>query len=638
MSAASGTALVELRGVSVVHGTGSGAVRALDGVNLSIRQGEFVALCGPSGAGKTSLLNLLGLLSRPTDGEVRVGGHETVDLDDAQLAELRGTRFGFVFQRFHLDPARSAFDNVMIGSMYLGLDRAEREKHALAALDAVGLADRVDHRPGELSGGECQRVAIARAVQLDPMMVLADEPTGNLDRKRGDEILNVLEGLHDAGTTVLLVTHDPVAASRADRRIDIVDGRIHADLAQHDGAGQTAMLSSTMWEDRTTPKRGRRGGASRRRVTAAVCADAIAGAFANPARTAVALLAIVVGTAAFVSTSGLVSMARSQVDDRFDVRKAQEVSATVSGALDATSLSRVRGIAGVRSAGVLASLGKAEVATRPGALAVIAEQSRVYAADPDGLVALEGRLAPPVSDIPDGGVVVGIDLARRLELGPLSSGVVIDVDGRPRRVVALFAGRPREPGVLDGVILGERPAGRSQTSQVLVKVQSGAATQVGDQLAVALSPTHPEAATVARPIEIVDVQLQVSDDLRLVSLAVSAVILLLGVIGISAATSMGLLQRIGELGLRRSCGARRGDLRLQVVAETGTVGLLGGLCGAVLGVIVVALGAVVARWHLLLDPATLMLAPALGVVAGLVAGLPPARRAARIQPADALTH
>ncbi|GIH22453.1 macrolide ABC transporter ATP-binding protein [Acrocarpospora phusangensis] len=206
------------------------SVDALRGVDLTVSPGEFAAIIGPSGSGKSTLMHLLGCLDRPTSGVLRVGGVDVATLSDTELAELRNQTIGFVFQSFHLLARTSALDNVALPLVYRGVPRAERRNRAQAALEAVGLAHRLTHRPAQMSGGEQQRVAIARALVGDPKVVLADEPTGNLDSRNGAEVMNLLERLnHDSGVAIVLVTHEPEVAGRARRQIHVRDGLIEHD-------------------------------------------------------------------------------------------------------------------------------------------------------------------------------------------------------------------------------------------------------------------------------------------------------------------------------------------------------------------------------------------------------------------------
>jgi putative ABC transport system ATP-binding protein len=221
-------AIIALEGVSRVYTSGRLAVPALVSVDLQINRGEFVAIIGPSGSGKSTMMNILGCLDRPTSGRYILDGTPVDTLDDDGLARLRSRSIGFVFQSYNLLPRTTALENVSAPLMYQGVRRRERHARARAALERLGLGDRLDHEPTELSGGQQQRVGIARALVTEPALLLADEPTGNLDSHSGAEVIALFHDLHASGRTIILITHDPEVAAVADRQVHIRDGRIAA--------------------------------------------------------------------------------------------------------------------------------------------------------------------------------------------------------------------------------------------------------------------------------------------------------------------------------------------------------------------------------------------------------------------------
>ena len=224
--------LIEITNMTKVYGMGDIAVHALGGVDLRVKQGEFVAIMGPSGSGKSTLMNILGCLDRPTGGAYVLAGEDVSELSKDKLAGVRNRQIGFVFQSYNLLPRLTAVKNVMLPLLYNGhepLSDAQCHERAIAALEAVGLGDRVDHRPNELSGGQQQRVAVARALVNSPSIILADEPTGNLDTQSSEEILDLLHQLHDQGATIVMVTHEPGIADHAGRAVFLRDGLIVSD-------------------------------------------------------------------------------------------------------------------------------------------------------------------------------------------------------------------------------------------------------------------------------------------------------------------------------------------------------------------------------------------------------------------------
>ncbi len=221
--------LISVENLTRVYKVGEEEVRALDGVSFDVRRGEWVAVVGQSGSGKSTLMNLIGALDTPSGGSYRINGHDVEHLSDDQLADLRNNEIGFVFQTFQLLPRSTALANVELPLVYRGVPRRERRERARRALEAVGLGNRTHHRPNELSGGQRQRVAVARALVGEPSLLLADEPTGNLDSATGEDIMRLFAELHGRGHTILLVTHEPRLAGRCPRAVRLSDGKVVAD-------------------------------------------------------------------------------------------------------------------------------------------------------------------------------------------------------------------------------------------------------------------------------------------------------------------------------------------------------------------------------------------------------------------------
>ena len=216
--------ILELSHIEKDYGTPSSPVPVLHDVNLTLEKGEYLAIMGPSGSGKSTLMNILGYLDVPTRGVYRFDGEDNTHASDSKMATVRNRKIGFVFQSFHLLPQRRAWENVALPLMYAGVGRRERKKRAIEALERMGLADRVDFYPTQLSGGQCQRVAIARAIVTHPLLLLADEPTGALDSKSGQQIMDIFDELHAQGMTIVMITHERAIAERAERILYIYDG------------------------------------------------------------------------------------------------------------------------------------------------------------------------------------------------------------------------------------------------------------------------------------------------------------------------------------------------------------------------------------------------------------------------------
>ena len=237
--------MIELSGIKKIYSLGEEEVHALDGVDLTVKDHEFVAIIGPSGSGKSTLMNIIGCLDTPDEGEYRIDGVDVTDLTEHDLAIMRNRKIGFIFQQFNLLPKLNAYENVELPLIYQGLPARERRQRTEEALEKVGLADRMRHRPNQLSGGQQQRVAVARALAAHPSLILADEPTGNLDSKSSRDIMGLIRELHEQGNSIILITHDNGIAAEAPRQVRISDGRITEDTASAAGEENAAGTADT---------------------------------------------------------------------------------------------------------------------------------------------------------------------------------------------------------------------------------------------------------------------------------------------------------------------------------------------------------------------------------------------------------
>ena len=227
--------MIQAKNLTKVYGKGNVEIRALDGIDLYVEKGEFVAIQGPSGCGKSTLLNVVSCLEKPTSGKILIDGIDIAELGDKELAEIRRNKIGFIFQSYNLIPTLNAFENVMLPMMFAGKDDNKASKKATMLLERVGMQERIKHKPSELSGGEQQRVAVARALSNDPLLIIGDEPTGNLDSKTGKAVMEMLTELNKEGRTVVVVTHDPAVSNIAHRVMQIKDGQFIANQSEQEG-------------------------------------------------------------------------------------------------------------------------------------------------------------------------------------------------------------------------------------------------------------------------------------------------------------------------------------------------------------------------------------------------------------------
>lgn len=638
--------LIKLDNVCRYYGEGDTEVRALDGVSLTINPGEFVAIIGQSGSGKSTLMNILGCLDRPTHGAYTVRGQDISRLDADELAALRRETFGFIFQRYNLLASVSASENVEIPAVYAGLGIEERRSKAKDLLARLGLGERTGHKPGQLSGGQQQRVAVARALVNDAEVILADEPTGALDSGSSEELLNLLEDLHESGRTIILITHDPKVAARAKRVIEIKDGHILSDSGGDtvSGAGGGSYRYS------------RKGPSPVAQVIEAV-KMAFRSLRANLFRTALTLLGVVIGVSAVVAMLAIGQGSQQDVMARFESlgpnllfarpgapgqRQRGDAIATLT-LEDAEALGELDNIiAAVPSRSTNATL-------RVGANDV---RSSVEGVSEDWPLAQSRGLKYGTFFTED-------DMDRRIGvvvLGTTTAGNLFnDVEGAVGEYVFL-GGAPFEvAGILEEK--GATSWGQDQDDVALVPITTGMMRLFGQNYlssitlavedtdriteteeaahALLMSRHGTEDFQLRNTASFLESMQEAQNSFSILLGSVASISLLVGGIGVMNIMLVSVSERTREIGVRMATGARRSDIMTQFVVEALVVGGLGGIVGVLFGLgvcfILAKSGMTIA---VTAAPAILAFTSALGT--GLVFGLLPARKASRLDPVTAL--
>ncbi len=637
--------LIELNNVTRVYGHGEAEVRALDGVSLTVEAGEFVAIVGQSGSGKSTLMNIIGCLDRPTSGAYRVGGADIATLDPDELAGLRRDTFGFVFQRYNLLSTVSAAENVEIPAIYAGhpLDARKTRSHEL--LTKLGIGDRGHHKPAELSGGQQQRVAVARALMNDAEVILADEPTGALDSGSSAELLALLEELHAAGRTIILITHDKSVAARARRVIEIADGKITSDT----GAVASELASPASKKFNHAPSLWLQ------------MSEAVKMAFrslrSNLFRTALTLLGVVIGVSAVVAMLAIGEGSQKQV-----VQSIETMGANLLFVRPGAPGTRMRGAAiatlTIEDGERLAELDNivAAVPTRSGRETLRVGETD-YQTSIDGVSAAwplaqnwpmaNGAFFTEDDEIRRSAVVVlGATVAGNLFSNPQSAiGEYVFIGGAPFEVAGILSPR------------GATAWGRDMDDIALVPLTTGLMRLFGQQylssitLAVDDTTRISETETVAHSLLLSrhgteDFQLRntasllesVEETQNAFSIllgSIAAISLIVGGIGVMNIMLVSVSERTREIGVRMATGARRSDIMMQFNTEALVVGGLGGVLGVLIGLgVAITLGAT--GMSIAITPAPAMLAFSSALAIGLLFGFMPARKASRLDPVIAL--
>jgi macrolide transport system ATP-binding/permease protein len=642
------SALISLRDITRRFTSGEIEVQVLHGISLEIARGEFVAIMGASGSGKSTLMNILGCLDKPSGGEYLFAGHRVADLDTDGLAALRREAFGFVFQSYHLIPSANALENVEIPAIYAGLPAAQRHQRASELLTRLGLAERLRNRPSQLSGGQQQRVSIARALMNDAEVILADEPTGALDSKSGQEVLALLKELSAQGKTVIIITHDREVAAHADRQIEIRDGLIVADSGSRERNGAAPVQLAI----NTTP-----AGASSADVGEAV---RMAGRAlkANLFRTVLTLLGIVIGVASVVAMLAVGNGARQSVVDRISAmgtnllsirpgapnmpRSADGVTATLT-AEDAKAvgaLPNVRDALGELQGNATLRSGNIDYKTQITATNASMPEVREWPLTSGAFFSENDERAYAAV------TVLGQTVADNLFPGQDPVGQYLLISNVPFQVIGVMSAK------------GATPWGQDQDDVALVPFSTGSLRLFGQRYVQSITAYIDDIGAIADTEEAIrqellkrhngveDFQIRntaslleavtaTQDTLTVLLGSIAAISLLVGGIGVMNIMLVNVTERTREIGIRMATGARTGNILQQFITEALVVSAIGGVIGVLAGLgaawVIQALGTAV---QFTLAP--VLLAFGCAFATGLVFGLMPARKAAHLDPVQAL--
>lgn len=652
--------MIELKGISRFYNTGGSGVKALDNVSLRIEQGEFVAIIGPSGSGKSTLMHVLGFLDRPDSGQYLFLGKDTSRLSDDELAIIRNRFLGFVFQQFHLLPRLDAVGNAMLPLIYAG--RSSARHQAVERIASVGLAARGDHRPNQLSGGEQQRVAIARSLVNDPLLIMADEPTGNLDSKSEEEIVAIIKKLNSEGKTIIMVTHEKEVAVHASRIIQMRDGRIVSD----ETSVKTAVPAARDVPDLNSFMHG-----ERRRSGGAGILDHIrqasATAFAHKVRSFLSMLGILIGVAAVIAMLSIAQGAQDAIKTQLASLGSNLIMVFPAGRRIqgvALQMGQVNGI----SCDDAEALGELEHVKRYSP--TVQGQSQVAYANKNwntqilgvGLDYAEMRASVPVT----GRFFTKEELDNRAKVAVLGTTVARELFGAENPV-----GKTMKIDRVNALVIGVMPPkgsgrGRDQDDVVVIPNLTGLYRIIGkrdynyvdievDDQANIESVTDAVKTTMAKRkripesrkdetvwvndmTEVRDSMNKTADTMSMLLGAIAAISLLVGGIGIMNIMIVSVTERTKEIGLRKALGARGYDIMVQFLIEAVIMTVTGGVFGVLFGTGAAKLCEYFAGWPVTISVPYTIVAVVFSGMVGIIFGLWPARQASKLDPIKALRY
>lgn len=666
--------MIEVKNLYKTYQMGAVKVEALRGVSLKIAPGEFTAIMGSSGSGKSTLMHVLGLLDRPDSGGYFLEGADMTKLSDRELSLARNQLVGFVFQQFHLLPRMTALENAELPLIYAG-KRHPREK-AAEKIRAVGLEDRMFHRPNEMSGGQQQRVAIARALVNEPLIILADEPTGNLDSKSKEEILAVLEELNRKGKTVVIVTHEHEVAARARRLIHMRDGRIISDSGQSVQKASDACLSGGQAKECGNEADGifpadcvsKSRGAARRLEFLDYLRQAVSAMLAHKMRAFLSILGILIGVAAVIAMIALGRGARDSIQ--------QQLASLGSNLLLVRPGSAMAGGAALGT-GAYTRFTFQDIASIAGLTDVIkyispsvTGRAQVVYGDKNWNTQVEGagadyeklRAAYPIAGrfftsdevrARDKVVLLGTTVARQLFGDANPVGEIIKINLINFKIIGVL---PRKGGggfrdqddtvVVPVTTAMYRLLGKQYIDQIYVEAGSADLVQEAqDAVRNILVKQHrigaKEAEDAFQIRDMSDIKAAMESTTKTMSLllgSIAAISLLVGGIGIMNIMLVSVTERTREIGLRKAIGAGNKDIMTQFLIEAALMSLIGGIAGIASGTGIALLITLFSGWAVRISLFPVLLAVTFSLVTGIVFGLWPARKASRLDPIEALRY
>ncbi len=654
--------MLELKNIWKRYVMGENTLQVLQGVSLTIAPGEFVALMGPSGSGKSTLLNILGLLDVPDEGSYRLNGFEVATLDEDALALQRRRTIGFVFQQFHLLPRLSAIENTTLPLLYTEHDTGSGDAEALLA--RMGLGERLHHKPNELSGGQQQRIAIARSLINKPLIVLADEPTGNLDSKSGKEILEILKELNREGITIVLVTHEEGVGRQAQRIIRMRDGKIESDerlasppqnAPQKQGGKNTSLIDTAAQKLRFSDalEHGKQG----LRTLAA-----------NKVRSFLSMLGILIGVAAVVAMLALGHGAQKAIETQLaslgsNLLVVRPGNFRMGGvALDAGAVTRltledaesiperISGVVDISPS--VSGRGQITFANKNWSsqlMGTTASYAPMHAAEPE-----IGRFFTEEENQQRKRVaVLGPTVVRELfgEANPV--GETIKINKVNFQVIGVLppkgssSWRDQDDLIALPLLTAmHRLLGKDYLDSMDVEMAEGTDTSAAQKELMALMLSRhrvpqSQQQDAFQVRNMADVQAALTESNRTLSLllaCIAAISLLVGGIGIMNIMLVSVTERTREIGLRKAVGARKADILAQFLAEAVVVSVLGGAAGILLGWLITQILALFAGWATSVSPWAVLLASAFSISIGIIFGIYPAKKAAALKPIDALRY